>query len=218
MRKSLLTGLAILLPFVITVMIIIFLFDILTDPFVGSVEKIMHHFMKNPEIMDRNKGLFVFIGRAISLIVLFFFIVFLGFLARRFIVKWIMKRFHATILRIPYFKRIYRIVEQIIQSFIPADDKRKVFQGTVLVKYPHMKADVMGLLSGDAPHAVCKALNKYNMKTVFVPTAPHPISGFLLIMSSDEIAPLETVSTEQTFKFLLSCGIIDPEEGNNAKT
>ncbi len=38
MKKHFLTGLIILLPFLLTVMIILYLFDIFTGPFVGLVE------------------------------------------------------------------------------------------------------------------------------------------------------------------------------------
>ena len=70
----------------------------------------------------------------------------------------------------------------------------------------------MGLLSGPSPKEIDK--KKKNLEAVFVPTAPHPVSGFLLMYNKNEINKTD-IDTEDLFKFLLSCGIYSPESKTN---
>ena len=210
MKKTFWTGVAILLPFAVTIFIVVFLFDFLTDPFAGYVEKLLVHFLPPTDLPQTYHRLFDFIGRLLSLIFLFFFILFLGFIARRFFFKWIITGVQKMLGKIPYIKRIYKLVNQVITSFIPAE-KKEVFQGTVMIKFPHEEAHALGLLSGDSPGVVKKILGKEEMQSVFVPTAPHPISGFLIMLDKANIKKLDA-TTEDLFKFLFSCGIVEPGE------
>ena len=52
---------------------------------------------------------------------------------------------------------------------------------------------------------------KENLQTVFVPTSPHPVSGFLMMYDDNEVQKTD-IETEDLFKFLLSCGMYHPEE------
>ncbi|MDN3508173.1 MAG: DUF502 domain-containing protein [Simkaniaceae bacterium] len=213
MKKTFWTGVAILLPFAVTIFIVIFLFDFLSSPFVGYVEKILMHFLPPTDLPQTYHRLFDFIGRVLSLVSLFFLILLLGFIARRFFFKWIITGFQKMLSKIPYVKRIYKIVDQVTSSFIPAE-KKQIFKNTVLVKFPHEEAHALGLLSGDAPGVVQKILEKEEIETVFVPTAPHPISGFLIMTDKANVKRIDA-TTEDLFKFLFSCGIVDPGSQND---
>jgi uncharacterized membrane protein len=48
---------------------------------------------------------------------------------------------------------------------------------------------------------------------VFISTAPHPMSGYLLFVPK-EMAHHVDVSVEDAFKYLISCGVIHPGESN----
>ncbi|UIJ37525.1 hypothetical protein LWC08_12505 [Desulfobaculum bizertense] len=45
---------------------------------------------------------------------------------------------------------------------------------------------------------------------LFVPTTPNPTSGFYLMVPEEEVIPLD-MSVEDSFKVLISGGIINPE-------
>ena len=46
--------------------------------------------------------------------------------------------------------------------------------------------------------------------TVFIPTTPNPTTGFLVIVSRDEVKRLSW-TLEQAFTFILSAGGVTPE-------
>jgi uncharacterized membrane protein len=48
------------------------------------------------------------------------------------------------------------------------------------------------------------------MINVYVPTTPNPTSGFYLMVPEDETIPLD-MTVEESFKLLMSGGIISPE-------
>jgi uncharacterized membrane protein len=210
MKRSFFAGLAILLPFVITLIIIAFLFNLFTEPFTKTIKAVLDRFFQDPVMLIEHEKLLLFFGKIVALLVLFFFIILLGWAARKFFIKWILQQIHHFIMKIPYLKRLYKIVDQVISSFIPAE-KEEIFKATVLIKFPHLQSDVIGLLAGDAPIVAQRALNEDELRTVFVPTAPHPVSGFLLMTAAKNFKKID-MSTEQAIKYLLSCGIVHPGE------
>jgi len=207
MKKYLLTGLAILLPFALTVFIILFLVDLITAPFVDLAQEITQSWLKNIVSIDDHKTLLLTISRICSIIFLFFAILLLGFFARRFLFDRIIHQFQRLFLRIPYVKNIYRILQEVTKGFIREENK-KIFEATVSVPFPHLKARALAFLVGPAP---ANLPDPNITKAVFVPTAPHPISGFLILMDEKEIERVDGISTEEAFKILLSCGIYSPD-------
>lgn len=215
MKRSLLTGLAILLPFVITIWIVVFLFDFLTDPFTNTIRDLLKHFVDDPEYLVKHENFLIFLGRVFTLVILFFAIALLGFATRKYLFKWFFEQIQKMFQKIPYLKSLFNLVDQVIKSFIPAE-KKEIFKGSVIIKFPNDKAEAFGLLSGDAPIVARKGLGDDSLKTVFVPTAPHPVSGFLLMVAEQNIEKVE-VTTEQVVKFLVSCGIVHPGEEDETK-
>lgn len=207
MKKTFLAGLAILLPIAVTLFIIFFVVDFVTAPFVGIVEDILsHHGVM--ELAAEHRYILVFISRVTILVLFFFLILILGFFGRKFFFSWFINLTHRIFYKIPIIKTIYRITKE-ISGNIFSEEKKKFFKGTVQVPFPHERSKALGLLSGDAPPSVAE--KNGNLQTVFVPTSPHPISGFLMMYDEKEVQETE-IETEDLFKFLLSCGMYHPGE------
>ncbi len=207
MKKTFLAGLAILLPITITIVIVVFIVDLLTAPFAGLVSDfITGHGLT--ELGARHKYILLFVSRIIVLILLFFLTLFLGFLGRRIFFSWFIKLTDKIFAKIPIIKTIYRISRE-VSSSVFTEKKKEFFKGTVTVPFPHEKSRAMGLLSGNPPEEVNQ--KKQELQSVFIPTAPHPISGFLVMYHKDEVKKTD-IETEDLFKFLLSCGIYHPDE------
>lgn len=207
MKKTFLTGLAILLPIAVTFFVILFVVDFVTAPFVGIVEDLIYQHGVI-ELADKHKYLLVFISRVLVLILFFFLIIILGFFGRKIFFSWFINFTHWIFYKIPIIKTIYRITRE-ISGNIFSEKKKTFFRGTVQVPFPHTKSKALGLLSGEVPEQVEE--KKKNLQTVFVPTSPHPISGFLMMYDGKEVEETN-ISTEDLFKFLFSCGIYHPGE------
>ena len=115
---------------------------------------------------------------------------------------------NAFLMKIPFFKGIYHTSKDLIDSIISADE-RKAFLYPLMVNFPFKKSQSIGFLSGTVPPECEKKLNK-KLTSIFVPTAPHPISGYLIFAPEEEITKIK-MTNEEAVKFTVSCGIITPE-------
>lgn len=207
MKKTFLAGLAILLPIAVTIFLIFFVVDFLTAPFVDIVEDTLTRHGAI-ELKETHKYLLLFVSRAIALVLLFFFIFLLGFLGRRLFFSWFIHLTHRIFEKIPIIKTIYRITKEVSDSFL-SEKQKGLFQGTVAVPFPNEKTYALGLLAGKPPTKVSE--KKENLVSVFIPTSPHPVSGFIVMYNKDEVKETP-FGTEDLFKFLLSCGMHNPEK------
>ena len=204
MKKTFFSGLAILLPIAITLLVVFFVINLLTNPFVEIIEETISSFGK--EIALKHRYILVMISRIIALIFIFLLALILGFFARRIFFNWFLRLTHKLFSRIPMIKSIYKITTEVSKNFI--EKRQAYFQGTVFVPFPHDNCYAFGLLSGDPPQEITthEKLKEKNLKSVFVPTSPHPISGFILMYENKEVNRTE-ITGEDLIKFLLSCGM-----------
>ncbi len=207
MKKTFLAGLATLLPIAVTFFIILFVVDFLTAPFVGIVEDLITKY-GSTELVEQHKYLLLFISRIIVLIFFLILVMVLGVLGRKIVFSWFITLTHRIFYKIPIIKSIYRITREISNNIFTGE-KKDLFKGTVSVPFPSEKTRALGLLSGAPPAEI--ASKKKNLQAVFVPTSPHPISGFLMMYDDSEVERTD-ITTEDLFKFLLSCGMYHPSE------
>lgn len=206
MKKYFLTGLVILLPVALTVMIILFLFDLFTDPFVHLVNSLLTGFEISYNF-TLPQGLALFISRIFALILLCIFILILGALARWFLTKKFLELGGKILSRIPVIKTIYTVSKDIFIALF-SDDEKKAFKYPVFFPFPRRPSFSLGFKAGDiAPEIAAKVQTP--LVAVFMPTAPHPLSGFLFLCPEEDIYKFE-MSNEEAVKFLVSCGMIIP--------
>lgn len=207
MKKYFITGLIILLPITLTIVIAIWLFDLLTDPFVGMVESIIVSYEESHGVDVRHHETLVLVfSRIIVAIVLCFVIFFLGFFGRRFFMHTLLRWSNKVFARIPIIKTIYTISHDVTKSLLA---EGKTFKKTVLIPFPRPDTHALGLVAGEPPAAIKNALKGNVDLVVFVPTSPHPISGYILISSKKELIDVE-MTTEEVFSYLISCGLAYP--------
>lgn len=207
MKKNFLAGLAILLPIAITLFVAFFTIDFLTAPFVGIVEDFITD-QGRTQLATHYKYLLLFMSRIIVLIFLLILVFILGILGRKIFFSWFIQWTDRIFYKIPIIKTIYKMTREISKNVF-SEKKKTLFKGTVAVPFPNSQTKALGLLAGNAPDKVEE--KKENLQTVFVPTSPHPISGFLMMYDQKEIQETK-IPTEDLFKFLLSCGTYEPGE------
>lgn len=216
MKKHFLTGLIILLPIALTIVIAIWLFDLLTDPFVGIVEHIIVNFeAKRGVDLKHHETLVLVISRLIVAFVLCLLILVLGFFGRRFFMHEFVRLSQKIFTRIPIIKTIYTISHDVTKSLFA--EGKTTFKKTVLIPFPKVDTYALGLVTGEPPEAVRKAMGNEVNLSVFVPTSPHPISGYILISSQKELRDV-AMSSEDVFRYLISCGLALPNEGKKEET
>jgi uncharacterized membrane protein len=197
MKRAFITGLIILLPIAITVYIVLWIVDLFTEPFSRFVEPLFFQHPGNVPPL-----IVAIVSRLVILLILACVILLLGFLTRRFFFHQFVLFSEKLIAKIPIIKTIYTIASEATKAVLRPG--QKAFQRTVLLSFPLPHTSTLGLVTGKPPAELQGLLSKEHL-TVFVPTAPHPISGYLLFVAEKDLIPVP-MTTEETFAFLISCG------------
>jgi uncharacterized membrane protein len=79
------------------------------------------------------------------------------------------------------------------------------FKQVVLFQYPRKGLWTLGFLAGDVPFED----DRPPAHSIFVPTAPNPTTGFMLIVPREEIRPTK-LTTEAAFQMIVSAGVAVP--------
>lgn len=206
MKRNFLTGLVIILPIALTIIIVMLIVDLLTQPFLGFTEKILHHvlMMKSSNPLISSQEAIKIWSKIIILVSLFLIILLLGLFARWFLFKYFIKLGDKIIHRIPIINKLYKTVKEVIEvMFTPQE---KTFKQVVMVAFPNPSTLCVGFLSREAPPEFNNP-SQQDLVSVFLPTTPNPTTGYLLQFPKNEIIYLD-MSIEEALKFIVSCGMV----------
>ncbi len=99
--------------------------------------------------------------------------------------------------QIPVVKGVFSAIKQISEVFLR--DRRTAFQKVVLFAYPRQGLYSIGFVTQDEP--------EHRLVNVFLPTAPNPTSGFMLLVPREELVELG-IPVEEAIKLIVSGGSI----------
>lgn len=215
MKKYFLTGLALFLPAILTLVIVGFFVNLLTDPFINATEGIFNYYQVEGYqkwSLHKNTGL-LFISRIFILIFVFFFIILVGFFTRTFFLYSILIWTDKFIHRIPIVNKIYKSIQEVIQTLFSS--KSSSFKQVVLVPYPSENTMSIGFVTTDTTSSSNEPKIKEKI-AVFVPGTPNPTFGFILLFPKNQVINID-MKVEEAFKLLVSCGIMLPNTTQESK-
>lgn len=192
LRRHLIAGLIVIAPLTITAAVLWWLFQT-TDSLLG-------------------RFLYPVIGRSVhglGMVALLLLLIVVGLLAERTIGSRIIGAWNATLERIPIARRIYGAANNIVRTMFSRE--ARPFNEVVVVEYPSPGRWTLGFLAARAPEGVQQAGGE-EFVTVFIPTAPNPTSGFLVIVPRSLTRILD-MTVDQAFTFVLSAGSVTPPTG-----
>jgi uncharacterized membrane protein len=209
MKKYFITGLVILLPLVVTIAVVIFLVNFLTQPFIGIVSAVLAklHVINTGFLFLTPEQLLRYGSKVIILILLFLFTVGLGMITRLFLINTLFRLGDYILHKIPIVNTVYKTTQDIIRTLFVSD--KNSFKQVVMVPFPRPDVFVLGLISRDSP-TVCSKAAKEDLVSVLVPTTPNPTTGFLLMYKREDLIIID-MKPEEAIKYIVSCGVIIPE-------
>lgn len=207
MKKSFLAGMIILLPIAITIWIINFFFQLLTHPFLFIAKSVLN----DCGLFADDHPIWLFIARIGILIALVIVTLILGFIGQKFVFNYLINQFRKILNKIPIVKTIYQVSHQTLESLFK--QTKNPFSKVVTFSFPNQETKTIAFLTGDSTKRITDKHPELD-QAIFVPTAPHPVSGFLLFAPKNSITPIE-ITPEEAFKILFSCGSYDPNDDKN---
>ena len=195
LKKYIIAGLLVWLPFAATVVIVKLLIDLLDKTIL----------LLPPEWHP--VALLGFSIPGFGVILALSILLLTGMLAanlfgRRFVEIW-----ERILNKIPLVRSIYSSIKQISNTIF--DPSGKSFRKVVMLQYPRKGVWSIGFLTNDNVGDEMSAVDD-RLVAVFIPTTPNPTSGFIIMTRNDEITELD-MSVEEGFKFIISMGVIIPD-------
>lgn len=196
-------GLAIVLPAVISVAVLGWLFgtvaNITDSLLIFLPRKLTHH--------DQGNGLMYWYWSLVALLLAVFLIGFVGLLARNYFGKRLIEWVDSALLKIPLLNKIYGATKQVNDAF--SSSNKTAFRTVVLVEFPREGVYSMGFITSEQQEEIQMKTGQ-KMVCVFIPTTPNPTSGFLVLTPESQVTKLD-MSVADGIKYIISLGSIMPE-------
>lgn len=202
-RRYFFTGLAIMLPAVVSFTVIFWLFftvSRITDTLLIFIPRSVTH-------QDHGTGDLYWYWRLVALLVALLLTSVVGLLARNYLGRKMIEMTEEWLLRVPVLNKIYSTTKQVNEAFTSGN--KNTFKTVVMVQFPRAGTYSVGFLTGGADAEIQGKLGRKAV-SVFVPTTPNPTAGFLIIVPEDEVTKLD-MSVADGIKFIISLGAINPE-------
>jgi len=202
-RASFFTGLAVVLPGVITLAVVKWFFGT-----VSSLTDLLLFFLPR-DLTHENKGAgtMFWYWSLLALALAVGLVSMIGLLTRYYMGKRMIAWADSLMLRVPVLNKIYGTIKQVDAAF--KSGKTSSFQTVVLVEYPREGIYSVGFITSEQADEVQKKTNK-KCVCVFIPTTPIPTGGFLIIVPEEEVIKLD-MSVADGFKYIISLGALSNE-------
>lgn len=196
-RRYLIAGFLTLLPSVVTIWIIKVIFSSLADIFREPLTFVSTHLgLPVPGYWE-----LAFFSALATLLLLFL----VGLLMGNFLGRQVLEWLDDVMGHIPVLKGIYGATKQLISAI--QSGQGGSFKEVVLVEWPHPGSFTLGFVA----HRDCSWAmeNGQNMVAVYIPTAPNPTSGYVVMLEATKVRPVN-IRPEQAFTWAVSGGVVTP--------
>ncbi len=171
-RQALLTGFALTIPLFVTLLVIGFVVNSLSnvlDPVVTFAFQLTGSRLEASETPAA-------LVKMVAVVVLLVSVFCIGFVAeRRSGPGRIESVFDATIERIPGVGSLYTSFDEMSKMLLDSDTQS--FQEVVLVEHPTSESYTVAFVTASTPEAIERATGNDEMVTLFMPMAPNPVMG-----------------------------------------
>jgi uncharacterized membrane protein len=220
-RRFFLRGLAALMPTLITLWLLIkvwdFLWESLGRHLIWFISWVWLTLVNWNVLPQRQPGYISWFWKShvpswlveplgVVLAVLLVYIV--GLLVGNLIGRTLWKLGENALFKIPLIRAIYPAVKQ-VTDFVLSDKKSQFTASRVVAVEPHANGIwSIGLVTGPGVRALGQPDGR-EMLTVFVPSSPTAFSGYVLVVPREAVVDLP-LTVEQAMRLLVSGGVIDP--------
>ncbi|WP_435064552.1 DUF502 domain-containing protein [Halobaculum sp. EA56] len=199
LRSSFVTGLFLVLPLAVTLLVL----DLAVDRLSGTLA---------PTV--RGTGLAALVGNealatVLAVVLIAFGVTLLGFVASHEAGRRLFGGFERGVRLLPVVRAVYFGVRQVSESLASPGDG---FDRVVVAEFPRDGTWSVGFVTNPAPRSVRRVAGD-ELMTVFFPHSPNPTAGKLAMMHPDDYAEID-MSVSRGLRLLVTTGLSvdDPEK------
>ncbi|MEM9350646.1 MAG: DUF502 domain-containing protein [Pseudomonadota bacterium] len=154
--------------------------------------------------------------RGVGVIIFLIFTVLVGWIAKGFIGRSLLRWAESIVESIPVVRSIYGGVKQIAETVFSQQDTS--FDKACLIEYPRKGIWAIGFISTEAKGEIAaNNQSESDLVSIFVPTTPNPTSGFLLFFPKADVIELD-MTVEDAAKLVISAGLVYPNGKGGVET
>lgn len=196
LRRYFLTGLLVLIPLVVTILIISFLLHLIDQSFLLLPQRYRP---------DNLLGVHI---PGFGLILAIIIVLLTGAFAANFIGRHLVALWENILHRIPLVRSIYGGVKQVTQTLFSSSGES--FRKVLLVEYPRRGLWSIAFQTGNGFKLANESVGE-DLVTIFIPTTPNPTSGFLMMVPKRDTIEL-TMGVDAALKMVISLGVVIPDK------
>ncbi len=190
-KNQFITGIIVIMPLGLTVWIVWILFRLIGKRFLPL-------FKSYPMLSNLPLGAQMGISAVLTLVIIWI----IGFLARNFIGKSLLRWIEKLIIKTPVVSKIYKTIRQLTDSMFV---NKQSFKDVALIEYPRKGLyTVVFITNADIEDKKGKDLT-----SVFIPSTPNPTTGYCILLPTKDIKKLP-ITVNQAMEFIFSGGILVP--------
>ncbi|MBI4283353.1 MAG: DUF502 domain-containing protein [Chloroflexi bacterium] len=187
LRRQFLTGILTVVPLSITIWVLVWFFNAVD----GYLQPVIKPILGRPV-----PG----VGFAVTVVLIYL----VGVIASNVLGKRLISYGETLVGKVPLVRPLYTGVKQLMDSF--SAPGRNGFIQTVLVEFPREGTWTIGFITNES-----LTQSGESQLSVFVPTVPNPMTGFLQIVSEDRVIRTD-IPVDEAAKMIISAGKISPRE------
>lgn len=199
LKSSIIAGLLIWVPLVITLWVL----NLLVGMMDQSLQLLPRSLLTESWLGVHVPGLGVVLTVVIVLLT--------GVLATNILGQRLVRFWEGILARIPIVNTIYHSVKQVSDTLFSGTGH--AFRKVLLVRYPHPQAWSLAFQT-NVPVEVAACLPEDHV-AVFIPTTPSPVNGFYFYVRRADIIEID-MSVDAAFKYIVSMGVAAPGNGGSA--
>ncbi len=201
-RANFFTGLAVVLPVVLTLIILKWGFGTIT----GITDTLLFFVPREITHSEGGRGATYWYWSLASFALAVVLIAAVGRATRYYVGKRVIYWMDQLLRRVPLLNKIYSTIQQVNEAF--TSSSKSSFKQVVLVEYPRRGIYTIGFLtSTEIPEPETRLGRP--LDGVFIPTTPNPTSGFLIMVPDEDVIRLN-MSVADGIKYVISLGSVVP--------
>ncbi|HMB49155.1 MAG TPA: DUF502 domain-containing protein [Natronoarchaeum rubrum] len=204
LQQALLSGVAITVPFFVTVLVLVWATNFVSDALSPLVELL--------GVFGPASELGKIVREAIAATVLIGLILVVGLAAQHGPNTGFGRRIDAVMGELPGIGSIYTSVDRMSEVMVEGDTES--FREVKMVEFPQQESFAIGFLTAESPTAIEEAAGYDRMQTLFVPMAPNPVmGGHLLNIPVERIHDVD-LTVEEGMQAIVTTGMAIDENAH----
>ncbi len=227
-KRLFLRGLALLLPTVLTILILVNAYHFVDEYVIrhvnGGIQQVLESAgfdevfgpkdpEKAPQVPPNGQvGPWVgvpmrfFFYRVLGFLVSILFVCMAGLLIGTLVGRRAWHAIETRLMRFPVIRFVYPFIRQVTDFVF--SERKVAYHSVVAVEYPRKGVWSVGFLTGPGFASLQKATPQ-DLVSVFVPSSPTPMTGYLVFVPAEDVIPLD-ITVDDAFRLVVSGGVIKP--------